>query len=93
MMTMPAPTYTPDIDPGIAAFDANGALTLIRWTSFNVGLQYYFPGLDGRLWISGNYGRTMSSNSSTRLGLAEARPRRRPPRRRPRCARTRTGPT
>jgi hypothetical protein len=59
----PAPAYTPDIDPGIAAYDATGKLGLIQWTTFNVGLQYYFPGLDGRLWVSGNYARTMSANA------------------------------
>jgi hypothetical protein len=65
MMLNPAPAYAPDIDPGIAAFDANGNLHLIQWTTFNVGLQYYLPGLDGRLFVSGNYSRTMSNNIGT----------------------------
>ncbi len=64
MNTMPPPTYTPDIDPGLAAYDSTGkTLSLIQWTTFNVGVQYYFPKLGGRLWVSGNYARTMSANA------------------------------
>jgi hypothetical protein len=69
-MTTPAPTYTPDIDPGIAAFDATGKLSLIQWTTFNAGVQYYFPGVDGKLWVSGNYSRGMSANAKNFLGTA-----------------------
>jgi len=75
-MATPAPSYTPDIDPGLAMYYAtpgaqNGVtLGAVQWTTFNVGLEYYFPGLDGRLWISGNYFRTSSSNTSKFLGVA-----------------------
>jgi hypothetical protein len=75
-MQSPAPTYTPDIDPGIAAFQPTAAdptaatLHLVQWTTANVGLQYYFPRLDGRAWVALNYSRTMSANAKTLLGTA-----------------------
>jgi hypothetical protein len=69
-MATPAPTYTPDIDPGIAAFDATGKLSLIQWTTFNLGAQYYFPGLAGRLWVAGNFSRSASANAKNLLGTA-----------------------
>jgi hypothetical protein len=75
-MANPAPTYTPDIDPGIAAFQPTAAdpkattLHLVQWTTLIVGLQYYLPGLDGRLWVSGNYSRSSSANARTLLGTA-----------------------
>lgn len=69
----PAPTYVTDIDPGIAsfAFDSTGKMSLnpVQWTTFNLGAQYYFPGLDGRLFVSGYYARAMSGNSKDLLGV------------------------
>ncbi len=65
----PAPTFTPDIDPGLAAYDVNGKLGLITWTTFNVGVQYYFPRLAGRLFVSSNYFRSMSPNARDYLGV------------------------
>ena len=59
----PAPTYTPNIDPGIAAYSADGTIHLIQWTSYLVGLQYYLPGTDGKVWISGNVSRMKTSNA------------------------------
>ncbi len=55
----PGPTYTPDIDPGIAAFDAPPARPSRSSSGLTLqaGVQYYLPGLDGRLWVSGNYSR------------------------------------
>jgi hypothetical protein len=58
-----APVYTPDIDSGIVGFDAGGGIHGIQWTSYLVGGQYYFPGVDGRVWVSGNYSHLQSSNS------------------------------
>ena len=29
-----------------------------------VGLEYYLPGLDGKVWVSGNYSHMVSNNSS-----------------------------
>jgi hypothetical protein len=56
-------TYTPDIDNGIVTFDSRGGLHGIQWTSYLVGAQYFLPGVDGRLWISGNYSHIESANS------------------------------
>jgi hypothetical protein len=53
--------YTPDVDPGLVAFDTNGILHTINWTTFIVGLQYYLPPT-GRVFISGNYSRGKSNN-------------------------------
>jgi hypothetical protein len=61
----PAPatgSYSPDIDPGVVTFDYAGKLHGIQWTSYLMGLQYYVPGTDGKLWISGNYSRLQSAN-------------------------------
>lgn len=58
----PQPTYTPDIDNGIATFDAQGRLHTIDWQSYIVGAQYYLPP-SGKLWISGNYSHMNSANA------------------------------
>ena len=58
-----APAYTPNIDSGIVSYDAGGGLHGIQWTTFLIGAQYYVPGLDGALWISGNYSHTSSDNA------------------------------
>ncbi len=57
-----APTYTPDIDNGIVTYDSKGGLHGIQWTSYLLGAQYYLPGADGRVWISGNYSHVSSAN-------------------------------
>lgn len=56
-----------DIDNGIATYGATGQLHYIQWTSYLLGAQYYFPGLDGRMWISGNFSHMESSNTPTLL--------------------------
>jgi len=53
--------YTPDIDPGLVAFDSNGFLHTINWRTLLVGVQYYLPPT-GRVFVSGNYSRSDSSN-------------------------------
>lgn len=58
----PTGSYSPDIDPGVVTFDYSGKLHGIQWTSYLIGLQYYVPGTDGKLWISGNYSRLQSAN-------------------------------
>ncbi len=58
-----AQTFNPQIDPGFVSYDANGNLHVIQWTVYRVGGQYYLPGLDGKLWISGNYSYTKSNNA------------------------------
>jgi hypothetical protein len=56
-------TYVPNFDPGFAAYDAKGNIELIQWTSYMVGVEYYPPGLDGRLGLSANHGHMQSSNA------------------------------
>src|SRR5262249_46321457 len=56
-------TYVPNFDPGFAAYDVNGKIELIRWTGYMVGLEYYPPGLDGRLGLDANHGHMQSSNA------------------------------
>jgi hypothetical protein len=53
--------YTPDIDPGLVAFDSNGILHTINWRTLIVGFQYYLPPT-GRVFITGNYSRANSNN-------------------------------
>jgi len=53
--------YTPNIDPGLVAFDSNGVLHTINWQTFVVGLQYYLPPR-GRIFVSGNYSQGKSNN-------------------------------
>jgi hypothetical protein len=63
MGTTPAPAYAADIDNGIVTYDTTGKLHGIQWTTYLIGAQYYLPGLDGKLWISGNYSHTSSANT------------------------------
>ena len=58
----PAAGYVPNIDSGFAMFSADGKLNTINWRSYLVGLQYYLPILDGRVWVSANYSNMYSSN-------------------------------
>jgi hypothetical protein len=59
----PPPTYTPDIDNGLATFDNAGVLHTIDWETFMVGLQYYLPPT-GRVFISASYSQGYSKNMS-----------------------------
>jgi hypothetical protein len=61
----PAPAWPQDIDNGIATYSSTGQLHFIQWTSYLLGAQYYFPGLNGKAWISGNYSHMESSNTPT----------------------------
>ena len=71
-MVTPAPTYTQDIDNGIAVYDAAGALHLIEWTTGLASLQYYLPVLEGRIWLSAMYSRSVSPNTK-QFGGANSR--------------------
>jgi hypothetical protein len=62
-MVTPAPVYTPNVDPGLAVFTSDGIAHLIRWQTFIVGAQYTLPGLDGKLWVSANFSRSVSDNA------------------------------
>ena len=61
----PGGTYTPDIDSGIVTYDTAGNLHSIQWTGFLVGVQYYLPELDGKVWVSGNFSHLTSNNIGT----------------------------
>jgi len=58
----PAPLYRPNVDAGMVTFDADGNLKTIDWRAIVVGVQYYLPVWDGRLWVSGNYSQLKSNN-------------------------------
>ena len=60
-MASPAPTYTPNIDPGLVTYSSTGQLHSIDWRSFIVGLQYYLPP-SGHVWLSANFSMLTSHN-------------------------------
>jgi hypothetical protein len=64
--TAPAGTaatpFAADIDSGVVTYDSKGVLHPIDLQSYMVGAQYYFPGLDGKFWVSGNYSHMFSDN-------------------------------
>jgi hypothetical protein len=60
--TAAAPVYPANIDPGIVTFDSDNRLRTCDWEGFVVGLQYYLPILDGRVWLSGNHSQVKSDN-------------------------------
>nr|HEX4316540.1 hypothetical protein [Kofleriaceae bacterium] len=61
-MANPAPTYTPDVDNGLAMFRPNGELLAVKVQSYNVGVQYYLPP-SGRAFVSLVYADINSPNS------------------------------
>lgn len=62
-------TYVPNFDAGLAAFNADGKVELVKWTSYMVGLEFYPGGTGGRLGTFVNYGHMQSANTD-RLGGA-----------------------
>jgi hypothetical protein len=60
----PQPVYAPNIDNGMVAFDLQGNLHAIQWTSIVGGLQYYLPAGDGRVFVVANYAHMQSNNTS-----------------------------
>jgi hypothetical protein len=61
---LPAPVYTPNIDPGIVTFDAQGRVRTIDWRALMLNAHYHFPLRAGRmLALSGTYSRVQSSNA------------------------------
>jgi hypothetical protein len=63
-----APMFDPHIDNGIAIYDAQAQLHLVRWTAFVVGIQYYLPG-SGNVFVSANYSHAQSP-TTRQLGAA-----------------------
>jgi hypothetical protein len=55
-------TFAADIDAGIVSYDSKGNLHPIDWQSYMLGAQYYLPGMEGKLWVSGNYSHMFSDN-------------------------------
>jgi len=62
---VPPPLYRPNIDSGIVTYDANGNLQTIDWRAVVVGLSYYLPIQDGRVWLSATYSLLRSANISS----------------------------
>jgi hypothetical protein len=69
------PIYPQDVDNGLVDFCLKGtggscagknpgSLVGIQWTTLMAGLQYYLPGLNGHVWISGNVSYQHSSNTA-----------------------------
>ena len=56
--------YTPNVDPGLVAFDRREGIHTINWQTFIVGIQYYLPPT-GRVFVSGNYSQGKSNNIAT----------------------------
>jgi len=71
--TPPAAPYPQNIDNGIVTFDSAGNLHYIQWYVGNVGLQYYFPGVGGKVWITANYGHAESPNAVALGNAAKTR--------------------
>jgi hypothetical protein len=68
--SLPAPaTFTPNIDPGIVQYDADGNLRTLNWQTYMVGAQYYLPP-NGQVAIGANYTHGKSDNITK--GLADA---------------------
>jgi hypothetical protein len=61
---MATAAYAPNIDGGIVTYDSGGGLHGIKWTTMMVGGQYYVPGTNGTIWISGNYSHSSTSNGA-----------------------------
>ena len=59
----PPPTYPQNIDNGIVTFDSANQLHYIQWYSGIVGLQYYWPIKDGKVWTTINYAHLESPNA------------------------------
>lgn len=60
--TNPPPVYIQNIDSGIVTYDGDAKLRTINWQGFVVGIQYYLPVLNGRIWVSGNFAQVKSDN-------------------------------
>jgi len=69
----PAPVWSQDIDNGIAVYDMDGTLHLIEWTTGLASLQWYLPVLEGKLWVTAVYSRSVSPNTKLWAGPSARR--------------------
>jgi hypothetical protein len=61
---LPAPAYTPNIDPGIVTFDTHGRASTINWEGLMINAHYHAPFRAGRmLHLSATYTQVKSSNA------------------------------
>jgi hypothetical protein len=68
---LPAPAYTPNIDPGIVTFDAQGLVHTIDWQGWMVNGHYNLPINKGKtLSLSGTYSEVRSSNALSLTPIA-----------------------
>jgi hypothetical protein len=63
--------YPQDVDNGLIGYTSDGVLHAIRWESYLLGLQYYFP-TPNRMFISANYSH-MHSPDINALGATSAK--------------------
>jgi hypothetical protein len=59
------PVFNPLMDPGYVTYNKAGDLVAIQWNVYRAGAQYFLPGLDGKLWVSGNFSYVNSPNAPT----------------------------
>jgi hypothetical protein len=66
-------TWTPNIDNGMIVYSADGTAHLINWQTFVVGIQYYLPINNGKVWVAAAYSHGSSDNTQTHLTPAATR--------------------
>lgn len=67
-----AQTYPQDFDNGLVQFSSDGVLHAIRWESYIVGAQYYFP-TPKRLWLAANVSHMYSPDINALTDLAKSK--------------------
>src|SRR6185312_3757879 len=60
-------------DNGIVTFDSANQLHYVQWYSGIVGLQYYWPIKDGKVWTTINYAHLESPNADAFGNAAKTR--------------------
>ncbi len=73
-MILPVPTYNPDIDEGLATYDAAGKLHTVNWRALVVGLQYRAPFAKGRKLSASAVGSQIESNNVDKLTPTQGLP-------------------
>jgi hypothetical protein len=66
--------YNPDVDPGFVGYNTSGQLEAVQYTAYRIGASYFFPGLNGKMFLSGNFSRTTSNNAKDFGGAAGGTP-------------------